>query len=106
MALCGCGRCLGVPVAHYLSEVRGRDPRSQSSPGERAQEWKGLLMADLVQSADDVRLDLLDEKIAGFVRAATDDARRKFAQAVAQLDRAPTLLIIVLVGLLLRSRLR
>jgi hypothetical protein len=42
-------------------------------------------MADLVQDADDVRLNMLDDSIATFVRGATDDARRKFARAVAQL---------------------
>jgi hypothetical protein len=42
-------------------------------------------MADLVRKADDGRMFLLDEAVQGFVQSATDDARRKFARACAQL---------------------
>ncbi|HEX8009339.1 MAG TPA: hypothetical protein VF814_00105, partial [Casimicrobiaceae bacterium] len=38
-----------------------------------------------MQSADDVRLDMLHDGIASFVRSATDDAKRKFAHACAKL---------------------
>jgi hypothetical protein len=42
-------------------------------------------MADLVRNALDGRMFLLDDAVRAFVEAATDDARRKFARACAQL---------------------
>ena len=42
-------------------------------------------MADLVHTAEKGRMFLLDDAVQTFVQSATDDARRKFARACAQL---------------------